>query len=116
MVEEQKATAANNYTWYRLYNDGFIEQGQSRLATADQVIQITFPIEMADEYYAWSIGRHIYQVTPANVNENYMGVMDRTTTGFKVSDKWGHTYAWCWQVSGYAATVPTYNKIQCIRY
>lgn len=103
VIEFQEPTAANNYTWYRKYRDGWVEQGQSRVAVADQTVQITFPVEMADTYYVWSIGRHIYDVSPQNTNENFMAVKNRTTTGFSVADQWGHTYAWCWQVSGKAA-------------
>ena len=103
VVEKQDPTSSNNYTWYRKYKSGWVEQGQSRVAAADQVVQITFPVEMADTYYVWSIGRHIYDVAAQNTNESFMAVKSRTTTGFSVSDRWGHTYAWCWQVSGMAA-------------
>lgn len=103
VIDYQEPTAQNGYTWYRKYASGWVEQGQSRVAAADQVIQITFPIEMADIYYVWSIGRHVYNNTAVNVNDRYMGVIERTTTGFRATDKWGNTYAWSWQVSGMAA-------------
>ena len=48
LVAVQRPTAANNYTWYRKYSDGWVEQGGIAAAGASSVV---FPIEMADTNY-----------------------------------------------------------------
>lgn len=56
VIAFQESTAANNYTWYRKYADGWVEQGgrtslNSGISSSNK--QITFPIEMANSnYYA----------------------------------------------------------------
>ena len=56
VVEFQAPTAGNNYTWYRKYADGWVEQGgrttlNSGISSSNK--QITFPVEMANNsYYA----------------------------------------------------------------
>lgn len=47
VVKEQKPTAGNNYTWYRLYNDGWTEQGGQRVGNKT----VSFPVAMADTNY-----------------------------------------------------------------
>ncbi|MBP5708000.1 MAG: hypothetical protein J6W79_03320 [Alphaproteobacteria bacterium] len=56
VLETQLPTAENNYTWYRKYKSGWVEQGgivsTGRLndgAASSQTV--TFPITMADAYY-----------------------------------------------------------------
>ena len=103
--------------WYRLYDDGWVEQGQAKVAVNDAVMLITFPIEMAtQENYNLVIGRHIYQLTAVQVNDYFMGTLQHTSSGFQMTDKWGHTYAWAWQVSGMSARGATQQNIMCIKY
>ena len=54
LVEAQYPTAENNYTWYFLYNDSWVEQGGFCNATQynDTTVNVTFPIPMADTNYA----------------------------------------------------------------
>ena len=53
VVESQLPTAQNNYTWYRKYKSGWVEQGgtTSITSTADGVVA-TLAIEMADTNYS----------------------------------------------------------------
>lgn len=53
VIEFQAPTAQNNYTWYRKYADGWVEQGgtTSITSTADGVVA-TLAVEMADAYYS----------------------------------------------------------------
>lgn len=48
VIAYQEPTAANNYTWYRKYADGWIEQGGIAASGSSSV---TFPIAMADANY-----------------------------------------------------------------
>lgn len=50
VIAFQAPMAANNYTWYRKYADGWIEQG-GRYA-GRQNISITMPVEMSDSNYS----------------------------------------------------------------
>lgn len=50
VVESQSPTADNNYTWYRKYKSGWIEQGGLVLSVSG-AITITFPVEMANNHY-----------------------------------------------------------------
>lgn len=111
VVEEQAPTASNNYTWYRLYNDGWVEQGG-----IDTTSYVTFPVTMRDTKYTVNCGM---EIPSSNVGNPTVSYMDKTTNGIRILIRWdgaGTTGERCWQVSGYAASVPTYNKIQCIRY
>jgi hypothetical protein len=85
VIEFQAPTAANNYTWYRKYADGWIEQGghdtttrtTSSALSADATI--VFPVEFSDTGYTFN----------ATVNGTYCGIQEkagyaRTTTELKV--------------------------------
>jgi len=49
VIESQLPTAANNYTWYRKYKSGWVEQGC--LSIKDGTT-FNFPIEMASTNYS----------------------------------------------------------------
>ena len=53
VVESQLPTAQNNYTWYRKYKSGWIEQGGKTTQTATSSVDaiILFPVEMQDTEY-----------------------------------------------------------------
>ena len=113
MVEEQEPTAANNYTRYRLYNDGFIEQGGTCAANYSGAA-VTFPVTMNDGNYQFqlSVGQGQLTGTVGTVVDN------RTTTGMTVYTNYstGQPSYICWEIKGMAATAPAYNKVQCIRF
>lgn len=50
VIESQLPTADNNYTWYRKYKSGWVEQGGQPPAGTSNVT-ITLPVEMADTNY-----------------------------------------------------------------
>lgn len=57
VVEFQAPTAANNYTWYRKYADGWVEQGGQTTPTeyGSGGTSVTLPVEMANTYYQVSV-------------------------------------------------------------
>ena len=57
VIESQTPTAENNYTWYRKYKSGWVEQGghYNGNITAGNGTQIILPIIMADTHYNISI-------------------------------------------------------------
>lgn len=90
VIAFQAPTAENNYTWYRKYRDGWVEQGQGSHVTTGTTLTIILPVEMANTSYNISaIGTNPvkYQNTSTAVFELVV------TSGTWIS----------WQVSGIAA-------------
>ena len=108
LVKCQKPTADNDYTWYNVYADGWVEQGGNWSITASTSWEpsnipaktITFPIRMAIDEYAISQAR-----TPSNglLQENLYDLF--TTTSMRVSAYCtgsGTSVSGSWQIAGYA--------------
>ena len=107
VVEFQLPTADNNYTWYRKYASGWVEQGGvASTPDADANYQITLPVTMSDVNYS-------IQITDTTGNTNaviasvYTGTAI-TTTGFyiRISHKYynaGTPTVTYWEVKGMAA-------------
>ncbi|MBR3510484.1 MAG: hypothetical protein IKN73_00270 [Alphaproteobacteria bacterium] len=51
VVESQAPTSANNYTWYRKYKSGWVEQGGIGQSVAQSSYNIIYPIQMRDTNY-----------------------------------------------------------------
>lgn len=108
VVEFQAPTAQNNYTWYRKYKSGWVEQGGVvDTPTADTPYSVSMPIEMSDTNY-------LPQITSTTGN-NYAVIASVytgnaiTTTGFsfRLSHKFnsaGTPTKTVWQVSGMSAS------------
>lgn len=114
VVAQQDPNILNTWTWYRLYNDGFVVQG-GRTATNGVISatnkRITMPITMADAHYTVAVFEN------ANSGNTTLTVGWESGNAFSLGSVTGSsTGVVCWQVSGIAASVPTYNKIQCIKY
>ena len=108
LIRRQLPTADNNYTWYNLYSDGWVEQGGRLTGTASAGFNtVTLPVEMQDNNYTASAtnisgyaegtgSSHAYVMAKAGV------VNSLTTTSIGVfSQNSGEKYSW--QISGYAA-------------
>lgn len=112
LVRCQKLTADNNYTWYNLYADGWVEQGgiQSGNTTIingreGSLGTISLPIEMLDtSYVAISQCEDLYCIPMGTDKTN-------TTTKFIFGAYAGNKTLSniSWQVSGYA-TPAEYTK------
>lgn len=102
VIEFQAPTAENNYTWYRRYRDGWVEQGGYSAVRGQQNATITLPVEMADINY-------VVQVTnDFNDASNQYGSQcnGRSTTQIIIkcgSYSSGDQIHANWQVSGMAA-------------
>lgn len=98
VIDFQEPTAANNYTWYRKYVDGWVEQG-GRSGGKDKTI--TLPITMSDNHYI-ILTDVVGRVGYAALNWEISSI---TTTGFRCfydGDSSDPT-EFSWQVSGMAA-------------
>ena len=100
VIEFQAPTAQNNYTWYRLYADGWVEQGgrvQLNGTISATNKRVTFPVVMATSKYIASVDNN------ANVGAvAYVGW--ESTTGMSVGLSSGSsTGQTTWEVKGMAA-------------
>lgn len=99
VIERQEATAENNYTWYRKYRSGRVEQGGVVASMPSSKYQdVVFPVTMANINYAPSITAS-WSNSATGQNE---GIQNTTTTGMRVTASYAGVTVW-WQVSGMAA-------------
>ena len=105
VIEFQEPTAANNYTWYKKYADGWVEQGGLCSGTAENN-PVTMPIEMRDTEY------QVLAIADPTVSVNSWGWIaisrnTKTTTGFSLGcrhrDGSVLPVRTHWQVSGMVA-------------
>lgn len=92
VIAFQAPTAANNYTWYRKYADGWVEQGGHSTTSP-----VTYPLQMANTNYTLICVPHYNSNTQVYWTD--FG-HTKTTTGFSFRIP---EYGMDWQVSGMAA-------------
>jgi hypothetical protein len=95
VVESQFPTSENNYTWYRKYKSGWIEQGGS--SSGGTSVTVTLPVAMVDSNYTIVLG---------NTSGGYeqIQITNKTATTFSYCNAKGSTAASCyWRVSGMVA-------------
>lgn len=114
LVAVQYPTAENNYTWYRKYSDGWIEQGgqittTTTAASAAGNTTITFPQEFANTSYYFNMAGYISN-SSETVRILQFGITSKTTTTIKGNAAYissgGESYranAATWQAVGMAA-------------
>ena len=93
VVESQLPTAENNYTWYRKYKSGWVEQGGLLNDTTGDSGTVTLIVEMASANYNVFIMAY-------NSGGYPLLYKDRTTTSFNYSGNIGKD---SWEVKGFAA-------------
>ncbi len=74
VIAWQMPTAENNYTWYRKYKSGWVEQGGRT-----NLQSVVFPVIMANAYYNISATG---ECDDSNNNVSIVGVSNLTPTGF----------------------------------
>lgn len=104
VIESQFPTAGNDYTWYRKYKSGWVEQGGIVFPTATTPtrVPITLPVIMSSNVYSVQVTGGD-NVADAGV---YFYYTNRTTTGFEIlysHTKSSYTIGDSWQVSGMSA-------------
>ena len=96
VVESQLPTAQNNYTWYRKYKSGWVEQGGKGTGSGTQAVVL--PVTMADTNYTVLITSILASVG-ADVRQRY--VTSQTVASFTSSTvSLGDFY---WEARGVAA-------------
>ena len=106
VIAFQVPTAGNNYTWYRKYADGWVEQGGYTITNTNPRT-VTFLVEMADTNY-----QVLANVKNATDNAATFTLQPRTlsTTGMEVYCTYGASHGhggsgetYYWEVKGMAA-------------
>lgn len=102
VIESQIPTAENNYTWYRKYKSGWVEQG-GNFTTTGTNSYVTMPIEMKDtNYHVLAIAYYSSGNWRSIAENNYSS---RTTKKFYLravdSTNTGVTSACSWEVKGF---------------
>lgn len=97
VTEYQAPTSANNYTWYRKYADGWVEQG-GYIANNSATTTVTLPIPMKHSNYTL-VGGLLNGTSSATYEHFNFNTL--TTTGFKFLTY--DNYGCEWLVCGMAA-------------
>ena len=79
VVASQFPTSANNYTWYRKYKSGWVEQGGTIVGDATTQT-INLPVTMADTNYQVTVS-HISSSTDG-LTRRAGGITAKTTASF----------------------------------
>ena len=98
VIDFQEPTSTNNYTWYRKYADGWVEQGSFVTLPSEKYVDVVFPITMANTSYTPMVTGS-WSDTATGQNE---GVQSTTTTGMRVTGSYATVTVW-WRVEGMAA-------------
>ena len=106
VVEFQAPTVANNYTWYRKYADGWVEQGGLYIddsGSGSTEYNVVFPIIMANNTYITSCFTD--EINYDSTSPNYpLFCSGLTTTGMTLKAAWRRAnYRYHWEVKGMAA-------------
>lgn len=95
LVDSQEPTAENNYTWYRKYDSGWVEQGG--FGAKNEII--TLAVTMKDTNYGALAG---FCITGSNNVSYSMNVDSKTTTSFRIrSESSVSTKEAYWHVYGF---------------
>lgn len=102
VIDYQLPTAENDYTWYRKYKSGWVEQG-GIVTTTTTYFTVTFPVTMANTYYFTAVTRS----SQSDATMMMSAAKEKTTTTMKVlcgsATGTGVAGDVAWQVSGIAA-------------
>ena len=101
IVEFQEPTADNNYTWYKKYRNGWVEQGGYRTSVSNTIITLLIP--MADTNYTLiKTINNDYQGNGNSVTWGSATAVKISTTQIRLNQTNGGDMQ-SWQVSGMAA-------------
>lgn len=101
VIAFQAPTAGNNYTWYRKYADGWVEQGGQHTLTANVYNTVNLVVTMSDTNYF--VSATYKDVAASDSSVRGINTANYTTTSFqtKVGVN-GANYVVVWEVKGMA--------------
>lgn len=104
VVAFQAPTASNNYTWYRKYASGWVEQGGTESVSSTTYKSITLPITMSTTDYIINTTTFSGQTT--EIRSGHVLTTSKSTTGFQFGWPAGSSavnFDFTWEVKGLAA-------------
>ena len=101
VIEKQDPSAANNYTWYRKYKSGWVEQGGVYVGNSASFPTITLPVAMADTHY--NIATQFYGDFANNYFYNRVNILSATTFQCGYDGDTNDPDGFYWQACGIAA-------------
>lgn len=106
VVKVQKPTADNDYKWYRLYNDGWIEQGGYLTIANNTTVNVTLPKSMINTNYTVTLGQYSDNNTVTYNRHAFCQSKSTTVIGLsnrRFASENTHALEVHWQVSGQSA-------------
>ncbi len=114
VVESQAPTSSNNYTWYRKYKSGWVEQGGHSVGSLNGEKVINLPITMSNKRYHFSATMSLSDndsspQTVLSVRRQRNSINDTTSSvavlaTYTISGTNGYTgWDFDWEVKGFAA-------------
>lgn len=104
VIESQLPTAANNYTWYRKYKSGWVEQGgcySKNIGTGDTAWSVSLPVPMSDNNYTASV--NVNGGNSGNITIQCEGNTSTVVKGYGRSPSGAGSKKIMWRVEGMAA-------------
>lgn len=103
VIEFQKPTSENNYTWYRKYADGWVEQGGVITGSTSGYVTVNLPITMSNTKYTITQSA---EDADEDANVQITGYTHKTVNSFKTVNSYTSflEYEMSWQVSGMYVT------------
>lgn len=101
VIDYQEPTSANNYTWYRKYASGWVEQGASPTYSSWALQTVTFSIPFRDGRYSIVFGGLSTRSSGTDVKG--MVCEQKYSTGFKYYAGGSDWVQKDWVAKGYAA-------------
>ena len=102
VVSFQRPTAANNYTWYRKYKSGWVEQGGQGVAGSG-ITYVTLPVQMANIAYTVTGAVSYSGTQEGTVGFQFIKQTSSLGIGGRYNGIFNNGLAVDWQVSGMAA-------------
>ena len=108
VVDSQLPTAENNYTWYRKYKSGWVEQGgHYEHNNIEKTVTTTFIIAMADTHYNLHITKELDSASDTDTNYQFISSWvknSKTTTSFQTRMTANNRLSgYDWRVEGMSA-------------
>lgn len=82
VIAFQAPTAGNNYTWYRKYADGWVEQGGLVRSNSGTTVSVVYPVAFADANYTLTIGLITTKDTAVGIQ--WAGAQTKSSTGCEI--------------------------------
>ena len=82
VIAFQAPTAQNNYTWYRKYADGWVEQGGLVRSNSAATVSVVYPVAFADANYTLTIG--LITTKDVAVGIQWAGAQTKSSTGCEI--------------------------------